>query len=683
MVKHHSHIISLLFILVLLTGQLSAAHDYGFMYISGGSVETENLSNASWHIVGSGTGEGDDFAQGAVSNWNATDVVNELKVTTDGNGSYHIAFSLSFTGDQTTWSAGISKNGAAPTQTFARTISNTNKDAGTISGSVDLPLIVGDKLTMVVQPTDNNSDFKPLYAQVVAVEALEVGNTPMGSMSIYNGSTAITGLTDASYTQITGFSAGVERDGVTFDETNVELDVATGGIYFVNYHVSFIGDGNNPRQHYIGVVEDGANADPSSIIVTRTTSTSDVGVVSATGIMDLTAGKGIRMEVTVAGSNAATLTVKYANLLMVKLSGSEASPPYAGMGITSDQIVAISTLDTWTKVGDFTAGNMSSWSFDADADALNATQNSPSAGVYFAKYCITFKSADATGDENILFGIFVGSGGEHQDLTTERILSDNSDVGTVQGVGLISITSTNDAVSLKVKNVGITHNITVNSACINLYRMTETAHDGSLPVELIAFSGKSINTSVVLNWETASEIANLGFIIERRQPAEEWIEIASYKTDEGLRGQGSVTHNTSYSFSDQAVIPGQTYQYRLGDVDYSGKLKYHQEILVTVSAIEDTEHPQTFILRPAYPNPFNPATRIQYELLKEAEISVTIYDILGKQITTLVNQWQEPGYKQVSWDGTDWTGNQVGAGIYLYRIDAGNYSKTGKLILIK
>jgi len=211
----------------------------------------------------------------------------------------------------------------------------------------------------------------------------------------------------------------------------------------------------------------------------------------------------------------------------------------------------------------------------------------------------------------------------------------------------------------------------------------EGDHDGSLPVELTAFSGKSVNTSVVLSWETASEIENLGFVIERRQHGKEWAEIASYKTYESLRGQGSVTHNTSYSFIDEVVIPGQTYHYRLGDVDYSGNLKYHHEVSVTVKSIEAKEYPQAFILRPAYPNPFNPTTRIQYDLLEAANITVAIYDITGKLVITLINQQQKPGPKIVTWDVTDQTGNQIGAGIYLYRVNTDYYFQTGKLILIK
>jgi hypothetical protein len=92
---------------------------------------------------------------------------------------------------------------------------------------------------------------------------------------------------------------------------------------------------------------------------------------------------------------------------------------------------------------------------------------------------------------------------------------------------------------------------------------------------------------------------------------------------------------------------------------------------------------QSFILRPAFPNPFNPVTTIRYDLLQQLDIKVTIYNILGEPIITLVDQIQNPGSHQVNWYTCDEYGNQVAAGIYLYRIDAGKRSQYGKLVLIR
>ena len=93
--------------------------------------------------------------------------------------------------------------------------------------------------------------------------------------------------------------------------------------------------------------------------------------------------------------------------------------------------------------------------------------------------------------------------------------------------------------------------------------------------------------------------------------------------------------------------------------------------------------PDGFALKQNYPNPFNPITTISYDLPEQAQVTLGIYDILGKQITTLVNQSQDAGNKTAVWDGTDDLGRQVSAGVYLYQIQAGDFSQTRKMLLLK
>ena len=93
--------------------------------------------------------------------------------------------------------------------------------------------------------------------------------------------------------------------------------------------------------------------------------------------------------------------------------------------------------------------------------------------------------------------------------------------------------------------------------------------------------------------------------------------------------------------------------------------------------------PETFALYANYPNPFNPTTTISYDLPKRSQVTLGIYDLLGKQIKTLVNQSQDVGNKIAVWDGTDNLGRQVSAGVYLYQIQAGEFSQTRKMLLLK
>ena len=84
-----------------------------------------------------------------------------------------------------------------------------------------------------------------------------------------------------------------------------------------------------------------------------------------------------------------------------------------------------------------------------------------------------------------------------------------------------------------------------------------------------------------------------------------------------------------------------------------------------------------------YPNPFNPVTKLRYTILKNGLVSIIIYDMLGRQVKTLVNQTQNAGYASVIWDATNDYGKPVSAGIYLYQIQTGEYIQTKKMVLLK
>ncbi|NUO81650.1 choice-of-anchor B family protein [candidate division KSB1 bacterium] len=103
------------------------------------------------------------------------------------------------------------------------------------------------------------------------------------------------------------------------------------------------------------------------------------------------------------------------------------------------------------------------------------------------------------------------------------------------------------------------------------------------------------------------------------------------------------------------------------------------------SAVHDarTQIPATFALGPNAPNPFNPSTLIHYQLPREAEVGLTIFDLQGRMIRRLVSAEQQAGYHSASWDGKDEHGQPVGSGVYLYQMRAGNFSQTRKMLMIK
>ena len=101
-------------------------------------------------------------------------------------------------------------------------------------------------------------------------------------------------------------------------------------------------------------------------------------------------------------------------------------------------------------------------------------------------------------------------------------------------------------------------------------------------------------------------------------------------------------------------------------------------IMMTKSFIFIYTPPKEFKLEQNYPNPFNPTTTIQYQLPTDARVTLKVYDILGSEVTTLVNEEQEAGYKEVQF-----TGSNIASGMYVYRIQVGEYVSTRKMMLLK
>ena len=92
--------------------------------------------------------------------------------------------------------------------------------------------------------------------------------------------------------------------------------------------------------------------------------------------------------------------------------------------------------------------------------------------------------------------------------------------------------------------------------------------------------------------------------------------------------------------------------------------------------------PATFTLHQNFPNPFNPITTLSYDLPKDSDVRLAIFDMLGNEVATLVNTTQEAGFKSVQWDATDSMGIPVSAGVYLYQIQAGEHVQTRKMVLL-
>jgi len=217
--------------------------------------------------------------------------------------------------------------------------------------------------------------------------------------------------------------------------------------------------------------------------------------------------------------------------------------------------------------------------------------------------------------------------------------------------------------------------------------------DNPLPVMLSSFNAVAGNRKVALAWQTESELDNLGFEIARStQPESGFSVIASYTSEDQLRGHGTSSHSNMYGFDDYSVENGKTYWYKLVDIAMGGQRTEHGPILSRPSAeiTMDRETgviPQQFGLSANFPNPFNPETRF---ILSVPEVNsaapfieINIFDISGKLVKTLYHGNLSAGRYTITWDGTDTQSQPAPSGMYIYSVNSARFRQAGKMMLIK
>jgi len=195
-----------------------------------------------------------------------------------------------------------------------------------------------------------------------------------------------------------------------------------------------------------------------------------------------------------------------------------------------------------------------------------------------------------------------------------------------------------------------------------------SAHEYDLviiPVELTSFAANVVNSNVILNWNTATETNNSGFEIQRGTDRINFSNIAF------VPGFGTTTEPRSYSYTDN-LANSRNYYYRLKQLDYNGAFTYSDIVEVNVAA------PVEFALEQNYPNPFNPSTLISYSIPQNSFVTLKVYDIIGNEVVTLVNQTQSAGKYDVRFDAS-----KLSNGVYFYTIKADNFTSTKKMILMK
>ena len=200
--------------------------------------------------------------------------------------------------------------------------------------------------------------------------------------------------------------------------------------------------------------------------------------------------------------------------------------------------------------------------------------------------------------------------------------------------------------------------------------------DRTIPVELTSFAANVINYGVHLNWTTVTELNNSGFEIERNTP----LNPLSRGEAEGrgvwnkigfVNGNGTTTESQAYSYVD-ANLAADKYLYRLKQINFDGSYEYSNIVEAEVGT------PAKYSLAQNYPNPFNPSTKISWQSPVASHQTLRIYDVLGNEIAVLVNEERPAGNYEIEFDASMYS-----SGIYFYKLQAGSFVETKKMLLLK
>ncbi len=192
-----------------------------------------------------------------------------------------------------------------------------------------------------------------------------------------------------------------------------------------------------------------------------------------------------------------------------------------------------------------------------------------------------------------------------------------------------------------------------------------------LPIQLGSFTGVRVFPATVrLNWMTITETNNYGFVVERRSAG-------VYDFLAFIPGSGTTLEPRWYAYVDVSAPPS-VLQYRLRQIDLDGTVHYSEPITVSSPTGVDEVIPFAFELEQNYPNPFNPATKIRYSVAAPTHVSLTVFNKLGQEVTTLVEGEQPAGRYEVQYRN-----DNLSSGTYFYRLQAGDFVQTKKMMLVK
>ena len=197
-------------------------------------------------------------------------------------------------------------------------------------------------------------------------------------------------------------------------------------------------------------------------------------------------------------------------------------------------------------------------------------------------------------------------------------------------------------------------------------------------VELSSLTASARNGFIEVNWTTGAEVVNAGFNVHRSRS-----EAAPHARLNGqlIPASANVLQQGAYSFVDEDVKEGVTYYYWIEDVDIFGVGSLHGPVSARLKDWES--RPVKLRLAQNNPNPFSGITQIDYGLPADCFVTLAIYDMRGREVRTLVSEYQEAGYRMAHWDGKDKEGGESAGGVYFYRLQAGTQVDMKKMVYMK
>ncbi|NOS86103.1 MAG: T9SS type A sorting domain-containing protein [Ignavibacteria bacterium] len=249
-----------------------------------------------------------------------------------------------------------------------------------------------------------------------------------------------------------------------------------------------------------------------------------------------------------------------------------------------------------------------------------------------------------------------------------KLYYDPALIGTITGENRISMANYESGSWTHYDAVTDNELRTVNKtglAYLSVFALDD--YDYPMPVTLESFTSAVSGRNVKLCWKTSQEINNTGFDIERRSEFDiKWMKTGF------VQGSGTTNEEKNYSFDDNGLNTSK-YNYRLKQINYNGSFEYYNlnnDVVVGKPVNCDVSQ--------NYPNPSNPSSQIKFQISADANVTLKLYDIQGREIKTLIDDFLVAGYYSANFDGTN-----TASGIYFYRLNAAGYSKTLKLILVK